>query len=160
MKSINFDYIDIKIISELQSNGDISNLDLAVKVGLSASPCFRRVKRLQVAGVLKKKVTLVDAKKIGLDVSVFVQVTLERQIDENLSFFENEIEKCKEVVECYLMTGEADYLLRVVVPDLQSNEFFLKNSLTRFPGVLNIKSSFALNQVKYSTALPLSHLKI
>jgi Lrp/AsnC family leucine-responsive transcriptional regulator len=159
MQPNNFDNIDIKIISESQSNGDISNLDLAAKVGLSPSPCFRRVKRLQMAGVLKKKVTLVDAQKIGLDVSVFVQVTLERQIDENLSFFENEIEKCREVVECYLMTGEADYLLRVVVPDLQAYEFFLKNSLTRFPGVLNIKSSFALNQVKYSTALPLSHLK-
>ena len=159
MKPIYFDNIDIKIISESQNNGDISNLDLAARVGLSPSPCFRRVKRLQMAGVLKKKVTLVDAQKIGLDVSVFVQVTLERQIEENLSFFENEIEKCREVVECYLMTGEADYLLRVVVPDLQAYEFFLKNSLTRFPGVLNIKSSFALNQVKYSTALPLSHLK-
>jgi Lrp/AsnC family leucine-responsive transcriptional regulator len=129
MQLNNFDNIDIKIISESQSNGDISNLDLAAKVGLSPSPCFRRVKRLQMAGVLKKKVTLVDAQKIGLDVSVFVQVTL------------------------------ADYLLRVVVPDLRAYEFFLKNSLTRFPGVLNIKSSFALNQVKYSTALPLSHLK-
>ena len=97
MKSINFDYIDIKIISELQSNGDISNLDLAVKVGLSASPCFRRVKRLQVAGVLKKKVTLVDAKKIGLDVSVFVQVTLERQIDENLSFLRMRLRNAKKL---------------------------------------------------------------
>ena len=159
MKSIDLDYIDLKIISELQNNGDLSNLDLAARVGLSPSPCLRRVKLLQEAGVLKKKVTLVDAQKIGLDVSVFVQVTLERQIDENLTSFEDEIEKCPEVVECYLMTGESDYLLRVVVPDLQAYELFLKESLTRFPSVLNIKSSFALNQVKYSTALPLSHLK-
>jgi Lrp/AsnC family leucine-responsive transcriptional regulator len=159
MKSIDLDYIDLKIISELQNNGDLSNLDLAARVGLSPSPCLRRVKLLQEAGVLKKKVTLVDAQKIGLDVSVFVQVTLERQIDENLTSFEDEIEKCPEVVECYLMTGESDYLLRVVVPDLQAYELFLKESLTRFPSVLNIKSSFALNQVKYSTALPLNHLR-
>jgi len=159
MKSIDLDYIDLKIISELQNNGDLSNLDLAARVGLSPSPCLRRVKLLQEAGVLKKKVTLVDAQKIGLDVSVFVQVTLERQIDENLTSFEDEIEKCPEVVECYLMTGESDYLLRVVVPDLQAYEFFLKESLTRFPSVLNIKSSFALNQVKYSTAFPLNHLR-
>jgi len=159
MKSIDLDYIDLKIISELQNNGDLSNLDLAARVGLSPSPCLRRVKLLQEAGVLKKKVTLVDAQKIGLDVSVFVQVTLERQIDENLTSFEAEIEKCPEVVECYLMTGESDYLLRVVVPDLQAYELFLKESLTRFPSVLNIKSSFALNQVKYSTAFPLNHLR-
>ena len=159
IRSINLDNIDLKIISKIQENGNLSNLELAANIGLSPSPCLRRVKLLQEAGVIKKRVTLVDAKKIGLDVSVFVQVTLERQIDENLTSFENEIEKFPEVVECYLMTGEADYLLRVVVPDLQAYENFLKESLTRLPGVLNIKSSFALNQVKYSTSLPLNHLR-
>lgn len=158
MNEDRLDLIDFKIISELQQNGDLSNLELADKVGLSASPCLRRVKMLQETGVIKHKVTLIDAEKIGLNVSVFVQVTLERQIEENLSAFETEIANCPEVVECYLMTGEADYLLRIVVPDLQAYEHFLKDRLTRFPGVLNIRSSFALNQVKYSTALPLNHL--
>ncbi len=158
MSKQNNDLIDFKIISELQRDGDLSNLELAEKVGLSPSPCLRRVKMLQEAGIIKNKVTLIDARKIGLNVSVFVQVTLERQIEENLSAFEAEIEKCPEVVECYLMTGEADYLLRIVVTDLQAYEHFLKDHLTRFPGVLNIRSSFALNQVKYSTALPLNHL--
>ena len=152
------DLIDFKILAELQQNSDLSNLDLAEKVGLSPSPCLRRVKMLQKSGIIKNKVTLIDAEKIGLNVSVFVQVTLEKQIEEKLSAFESEIDKCPEVVECYLMTGEADYLLRIVVTDLQAYEHFLKNRLTRFPGVLNIRSSFALNQVKYSTALPLTHL--
>ena len=156
--NINLDKIDIRIISELQKNSRLSNLELAAKVGLSPSPCLRRVKQLQAKGVFKSTVTLVDSQKIGLDVSVFIQVTLEKQIEENLLSFEVEIAKCPEVVECYLMTGESDYLLRVVVPDLLAYEKFLKVSLTKFPGVLNIKSSFALNQVKYSTTLPLNHL--
>ncbi|MBT3988955.1 MAG: Lrp/AsnC family transcriptional regulator [Rhodospirillaceae bacterium] len=158
MDSLNIDAIDSKIIAELQRNSDLSNLELAEKVGLSPSPCLRRVKMLQDAGIIKGKVTLIDAEKIGLNVSVFVQVTLEKQIEENLTAFEMEIDKCPEVVECYLMTGEADYLLRIVVTDLQAYEHFLKDRLTRFPGVLNIRSSFALNQVKYSTALPINHL--
>jgi DNA-binding Lrp family transcriptional regulator len=158
MPVLKFDYIDRNIISELQKNGDLSNLELSEKVGLSPSPCLRRVKLLQEAGIFKSKVSLVEAKKIGLNVSVFVQVTLEKQIEENLAIFEIEINKCPEVVECYLMTGESDYLLRIVVTDLQSYEKFLKDHLTKFPGILNIKSSFALNQVKYSTALPLNHL--
>jgi Lrp/AsnC family transcriptional regulator, leucine-responsive regulatory protein len=158
MKEDPIDLIDFKILAELQQNSDLSNLELAEKVGLSPSPCLRRVKMLQKTGVIKNKVTLIDAEKIGLNVSVFVQVTLEKQIEENLSAFESEIDKCPEVVECYLMTGEADYLLRIVVTDLQAYEHFLKDRLTRFPGVLNIRSSFALNQVKYSTALPLTHL--
>ena len=158
MLDASFDLIDFKIISELQRNGDLSNIELAEIVGLSPSPCLRRVKMLQDAGIFKNKVTLVDAEKIGLNVSVFVQVTLEKQIEENLSAFEAEIDQRPEVVECYLMTGEADYLLRIVVPDLQAYEHFLKEHLTRFPGVLNIRSSFALNQVKFSTALPLNHL--
>ena len=158
--NVQFDQIDIRIISELQKNSRLSNVELAAKVGLSPSPCLRRVKQLQGAGVFKSTVTLVDAQKIGLDVSVFIQVTLEKQIEENLFSFEVEIAKCPEVVECYLMTGESDYLLRVVVPNLLAYEKFLKVSLTKFPGVLNIKSSFALNQVKYSTTLPLNHLTI
>ena len=152
------DAIDARILTELQSDGGLTNAELAERVGLSPSPCLRRVKILTDAGVIKKRVALVDGNAIDLKVSVFIHVTLEKQIEENLSEFEAAIESRPEVVECYLMTGESDYLLRVVVPDLEAYERFLMEHLTRIPGVSNIKSSFALNQVKYSTALPLDHL--
>lgn len=152
------DAIDARILTELQSDGGLTNAELAERVGLSPSPCLRRVKLLTDAGVIKKRVALVDGNAIDLKVSVFIHVTLEKQIEENLSEFETAIEARPEVVECYLMTGESDYLLRVVVPDLEAYERFLMEHLTRIPGVSNIKSSFALNQVKYSTALPLDHL--
>ncbi len=152
------DAIDARILTELQSDGGLTNAELAERVGLSPSPCLRRVKLLADAGVIKKRVALVDGNTIDLKVSVFIHVTLEKQIEENLSEFEAAIESRPEVVECYLMTGESDYLLRVVVPDLEAYERFLMEHLTRIPGVSNIKSSFALNQVKYSTALPLDHL--
>jgi len=152
------DAIDARILTELQSDGGLTNAELAQRVGLSPSPCLRRVKLLTDAGVIKKRVALVDGNAIDLKVSVFIHVTLEKQIEENLSEFEAAIEARPEVVECYLMTGESDYLLRVVVPDLEAYERFLIEHLTRIPGVSNIKSSFALNQVKYSTALPLDHL--
>lgn len=152
------DAIDARILTELQSDGGLTNAELAERVGLSPSPCLRRVKLLTDAGVIKKRVALVDGNAIDLKVSVFIHVTLEKQIEENLSEFEAAIETRPEVVECYLMTGESDYLLRVVVPDLEAYERFLMEHLTRIPGVSNIKSSFALNQVKYSTALPLDHL--
>ncbi|MDE0537780.1 MAG: Lrp/AsnC family transcriptional regulator [Rhodospirillales bacterium] len=158
MPTMELDAIDARILTELQSDGGLTNAELAERVGLSPSPCLRRVKLLTDAGVIKKRVALVDGNAIDLKVSVFIHVTLEKQIEENLSEFEAAIEARPEVVECYLMTGESDYLLRVVVPDLEAYERFLMEHLTRIPGVSNIKSSFALNQVKYSTALPLDHL--
>lgn len=158
MPTMELDAIDARILTELQSDGGLTNAELAERVGLSPSPCLRRVKLLADAGIIKKRVALVDGNTIDLKVSVFIHVTLEKQIEENLSEFEAAIESRPEVVECYLMTGESDYLLRVVVPDLEAYERFLMEHLTRIPGVSNIKSSFALNQVKYSTALPLDHL--
>ena len=158
MPNMELDAIDARILTELQSDGGLTNAELAERVGLSPSPCLRRVKLLTDAGIIKKRVALVDGNTIDLKVSVFIHVTLEKQIEENLSEFEAAIESRPEVVECYLMTGESDYLLRVVVPDLEAYERFLMEHLTRIPGVSNIKSSFALNQVKYSTALPLDHL--
>lgn len=150
--------IDIKILKALQENSDISNLDLAEKVGLSPSPCLRRVRLLKDAGIIKTSVMLLDANEIGLKVNVFVNVTLEKQVEERLEAFEKAIRLRPEVMECYLMTGESDYLLRVVVPDLERYEQFLKYHLTTITGVANIKSSFALNQISYKTALPLQHL--
>ena len=149
------DEIDRKILKQLQENARISNVDLADKVGLSAAPCLRRVRGLEDEGVIRKYVTLLDPLKLGLTVSVFIQVSLEKQMRNALDTFEASILARDEVMECYLMTGDADYLVRVVVPDVAAYERFLKDVLTRLEGVAGIKSSFALKQVKYSTVLPL-----
>jgi len=148
------DAIDRKILALLQEDARLANVELADKVGLSPSPCLRRVRDLEAAGVIRRYVTLLDPAAIGLPVSVFVNVTLERQVEQALERFEAVILKRPEVMECYLMTGDADYLLRVVIADLSSYERFLIEHLTRVPGVASIKSSFALKQVKYRTALP------
>ena len=152
---IDLDAIDRRILTELQADARISNAALAEAVGLSPSPCLRRVRALEAAGVIRRYAALLEPAEVGLPISVFVQVTLERQIDRALETFETAIQDRPEVMECYLMTGDADYLLRVVVSDLNAYERFLKEHLTRVSGVASIKSSFALNQVKYSTALPL-----
>jgi Lrp/AsnC family leucine-responsive transcriptional regulator len=149
------DEIDRKILKQLQENARITNAELADQVGLSAAPCLRRVRALEESGVIRKHVTLLDAKAINLGVTVFVQITLDLQVENRLELFEKAILRRPEVLECYLMTGDSDYLLRVVVPDVEAYERFLKQSLTRLEGVAGIKSSFALKQVKYSTVLPL-----
>ena len=152
---MDLDAIDRRILTELQADARISNAALAEAVGLSPSPCLRRVRALEAAGVIRRYAALLEPAEVGLPISVFVQVTLERQIDRALETFETAIQDRPEVMECYLMTGDSDYLLRVVVSDLTAYERFLKEHLTRVSGVASIKSSFALNQVKYSTALPL-----
>ena len=149
------DPIDWRILALLQEDARISNVDLAKAVGLSPSPCLARVRALESSGYIRRYVSLLDPQRVGLKVSVFIQVTLEKQIEPALEVFQRAISDRPEVMECYLMTGEADYLLRVVVPDLQALEHFILNFLSRVPGVGNIKSSFALKQVKYQTALPL-----
>ena len=155
MPDIGLDAIDRRILDRLQEDGRVSNVELANDVGISSSPCWRRVRELEKRGVISGYVALVDAAAVGLPVSVFIQVTLERQIEAALETFEAAVKERPEVMECYLMTGDADYLLRVVVSDLPTYEAFLKDHLTRIPGIANIKSSFALNQVKYRTSLPL-----
>lgn len=149
------DTTDWKILRLLQSDARISNVELARQVGLSPSPCLNRVRTLEQSGYISRYVSLLDPLRVGLKVSVFIQVTLEKQIKPALEAFERAIRDRPEVMECYLMTGDADYLLRVVVPDLQAVEHFILNFLSRVPGVGNIRSSFALKQVKYQTALPL-----
>jgi len=149
------DATDWKILGLLQLDARMSNVDLARQVGLSPSPCLNRVRALEHGGYISRYVTLLDPLQVGLKVSVFIQVTLEKQIEPALETFQRAIRDRPEVMECYLMTGDADYLLRVVVADLQALEHFIVNFLSRVPGVGNIKSSFALKQVKYQTALPL-----
>ena len=135
-------------------NARVSNVELAESAGVSASPCWRRVRELERTGVISRYVTLVDPAALGLPVSVFIQVSLEKQVESALEVFKNAILQRPEVMECYLMTGDADYMLRVVVADLEAYERFLMDHLTRVPAVANIRSSFALKQVKYRTVLP------
>jgi len=149
------DAIDRRILKNLQDDARMRNVDLAGKVGLSPSPCLRRVGSLEKTGVIRGYATLVDAEAVGLPVSIFVSVTLEKQVERALRVFEKHIRARPEVMECYLMTGDADYLLRVVASDLAAYEKFLLEHLTRIPGVASIKSSFALKQVAYRTALPI-----
>ena len=156
MPNIPLDAIDRNILHHLQENARISNVELARAVGLSPSPCSRRVRDLEKAGIVKEYVTLIDPAAADLSVSVFINVTLDKQVEQDLEVFESAVRELPEVMECYLMTGDADYLLRVVIADLEAYKSFLMDHLTRIPGVANIRSSFALKQVKYRTALPIS----
>ena len=158
MSENRLDRIDVRILDALQQDGRLSNQELAERVGLSPSPCLRRVKRLEREGVIQRYTAVVDQSKVGIPVSVFVSVKLERQREDDMERFEQAIANYREVVECYLMTGSRDYLLRVVTGDLTAYERFLKDTITRIEGVASIESSFALNQVKFANALPISEL--
>lgn len=153
------DYIEYKILHALQNNARLSNIELAKEVGLTPSPCLRRVKNLEQKGVISGYSALINQNKVGLSVNVFVQVSLERQTEDHLEVFEEQIKEYSEVMEAYLMTGEADYLLRIVVKDLEKYESFLKENLTRIPGVSSIRSYFSLKQVIKKYNLPLKNPK-
>lgn len=156
MTARSLDDIDRRILAELQRDGRLSNVELAARVGLSASPCLARVRRLEREGILKGYVALVSPEALGLAITVFIQVALERQSERTLEIFETRVRAFPEVMECYLMTGDSDYLLRLVAPDVQALQRFIIQDLTTIPGVANIRSSFALKQVAYRTALPLA----
>ena len=159
MPNTELDAIDRRILAVLQENARVSNVELAEASGISASPCWRRVRELERTGVISRYVTLVDPAAVGMTLSVFIQVSLEKQVESALEDFEREVLDRPEVMECYLMTGDADYLLRVVVADLGAYERLLMDHLPRIPVVANIRSSFALKQVKYRTALPVDMLE-
>ena len=150
------DAIDRRILAALQSDARLTVERIGAMVGLSASPCARRIRRLESLGVVKGYVAVLDQVKAGLPVSVFASVKLERQREEDLDRFAVAVADWPEIVECYLMTGPRDYLLRIVVRDLDAYEGFLKRKLTRLDGVASIESSFALAQIKHSNCLPLS----
>ena len=149
------DAIDLRILQILQKDSKISNVELAKKINLSASPTLARVKHLEKQGVISGYVGLVEPGALGLKMTVFVQVSLERQESATLARFEKEVAQFDQVMEVYLMTGDEDYLLRLVVPDIQSLERFILDHLTKIPGIKKIRSSFALKRVKYKTALPI-----
>lgn len=151
----NLDEIDRKLLTLLQQDSRLTLQELADRVGLSPSPCHRRIRMMEERGVIARYTATVDQRKVGLPVSVFVSIKLTRQREEDLQRFAKAVANWPEVLECYLMTGRQDYLMRVVVADLAAYEQFLKQKLTRLDGVSSIESSFALDQIKYATALPL-----
>jgi Lrp/AsnC family transcriptional regulator len=150
------DAFDLKILRELQLNADISMQDLGDRVGLSHTPCWRRVKKLEQDGVIKRRVTLLDADRLHLSVNVFVQVALKNHVENGLTLFEEAVQDIPEIVECYTVSGDKDFLLRVVVKDVSAYEQLLKHTLINLPGVDNLSSTFALRQVKYTTEYPLN----
>ena len=151
------DSIDLKILDELQADGSLSNIELARRVHLSPSPCLARVRALEAAGVIDRYVALANAAALGLGINVFISISLKSQGKEALADFERRICEHDEVMECYLMTGDSDYLIRVAVADIGALEKFILEQLTPIPGIEKIRSSFALKQVRYKTALPMPH---
>ena len=155
MPNPDLDAIDRKILRALQDDGKMSMGDLAEHVGLSPSPCARRVRLMEQAGVIKGYAAIVDQKKVGLPISAFASIKLERQREEDLDRFEDTVSRWPEVLDCYLMTGQRDYLMRVVAADLEAYERFIKDKLTRLDNIASIETSFALGQVKRSETVPI-----
>ena len=146
---MNLDGIDQKILKELQTDARLSHIELSDRVGLSPSPCARRIRRLENDGYITGYGARIDESKLGFGFSVFISVRLDQQIDDRLTSFEREVGLCPEVVDCWLMTGSFDYLLRVAVTDLNEFERFLTGRLTKLPGVASIESSIPIRRVKY-----------
>ncbi|MEE2764464.1 MAG: Lrp/AsnC family transcriptional regulator, partial [Pseudomonadota bacterium] len=142
------DRTDLRILEALQSNGGLSNQQLAEAVGLSPSPCSRRVQKLEAAGIIIKRETVLDARKLGLDLTVMIQISMDRHTPERFANFEDKVASFSEVQQCYLVTGQdADYLLKVVVPDIDAYQHFLLNQITRIEGVSGVHSSFVMRRV-------------
>jgi Lrp/AsnC family leucine-responsive transcriptional regulator len=162
MPKIELDKTDRKILAVLQTNGRLTNQEVAEKVSLSPSPCLRRIKRLEDSGVIRQYVALLDPDKIGLGLLAYVNVRLEKHSDAPAGSsrspradFAASVATWPEVVACYAMTGEMDFLLRVHVEDMEHFSHFMMETLLKHPAVLDVKSSFALQRIKDTTALPL-----
>ena len=155
------DRYDLRLLATLQKDASLPNHELADHIGLSPSPCSRRVKQLVEEGYIRKQVVLLDAKKLALSLTVFVLVGMDRHTPERFEHFQTVLKKHPEVVECCLITGmDADYQLKVIVPDIDTYQKFLLGTLTRIEGVTSVRSCFVLNQVIAKTELPLNHLQI
>jgi len=153
---MNIDSIDLKILNELQRDASLSNVELAKRVHLSASPCLVRVRELERSGLIRQYVALLDAHQLGLHLNVFISISLKQQSRQALQAFEERVCAREEVMECYLMTGDADYLLRVALADMPALERFILEQLSPIAQIEKIRSSFALKQVRYKTALPIA----
>lgn len=153
------DPIDRRILEELQRDASLTNQDLADRVGLSASPCLRRVKALEEQGVIERRVAILGRKPLGLTLTAIIQIAMDRHTPERFAKFEATVKKCPEVQTCFLVTGQsADYLLIVTVPDMDRYQEFLLEKITRIEGVTGVHSSFVMRRVVESTALPLDYL--
>lgn len=150
------DAIDARILAELQRDGRITITELAERIGLSPSPCLRRVRILEESGVISGYVAVVNQSLVGRDINVFASIRLERQREEELERFNAAVAQWPEVMECYLMTGTRDYLMRIVVGSLAEYERFIKDKLSRLDGVSSIETSFALSRVKQTNAVPVA----
>lgn len=158
-EGIDLDELDQRILAELQADGGLSNQELAERVGLSPSPCSRRVKALEDAGIIKHRVALLDKRLLGLSLTAIIQISMDRHTADRFEAFENKVRNYPEVQECYLITGSnADYLLKVVVPDMESYQHFLLDKITRIEGVSGVHSSFVMRSVSDTTRLPLGYL--
>ncbi len=149
------DAYEKRILRLLQEDASLSNADIAEKVGLSASPCWRRIDRLERAGFIKRRVALLDRRKVGLNAQIFAQVKLNAHGRANLDEFAAAIRDLPEVLECYVMMGSVDFLLRIVAPDIEAYEKLFFNRLSQLPGVQEVNSTVALSEIKATTALPL-----
>ncbi|MFN3162014.1 MAG: Lrp/AsnC family transcriptional regulator [Pseudohongiellaceae bacterium] len=151
------DKMDIRILTALQQHGAITNLELAETVGLSPSPCARRVRQLEEAGIIRGQATLLDAAKLNLKLTALIQISMDRHTPDRFEKFEEQVAQYPEVIECLLITGQsADYQLKVMVPDMEYYQQFLLNKITRIEGVSDVHSSFMLREVINNTALPLN----
>ncbi len=153
------DGIDVRLLAELQADGRRTVVDLAERVGLSPTPCARRIHQLEAAGIIQGYTATIDPGALGLRVRAFVQVKLERHTDENVALFRGALEAIDEVVSCYATTGEHDFMLQVLVPDLESLSDIVLKRLLRIACVRDVQSSLALETMKRSTRLPLGHLR-
>ena len=158
--SAKLDPIDLQILGLLQVDATLSSAQIAEEVGLSASPCWRRIQRLEREGVIRGRVALLSPEALGLSVVVFASVKLSAHGRGALPEFEEAVKRHPEVLECYTVSGGVDYLLRIVTEDVQSYERFLRDKLTQLPAVAEVHSRIAITQVKYSTELPLDELRL
>jgi len=151
-------HTDLRILAALQAEGRLTNVELAERVGMSPSPCLRRVKQLEARGIIAAYVALLDRRALGLDVMAFVEVHIDRHTDTVAEAFSMAVMREPEVTACYALTGAFDYLIQVIAPSLDAYAHFTMNRLLKMPGVKDVRSSFVLRAVKQSTALPLGHL--
>ncbi|WP_286237208.1 Lrp/AsnC family transcriptional regulator [Neptuniibacter halophilus] len=157
--SVSIDRFDLKILRELQNNGDLSNQDLADRVGLTAAPCSRRVRQLEESGVIRDRVVRLNERAIDLNLFAILHISMDKHIPERFEEFESTISTLPEVMECYLITGhDADYQLKVAVPDMDRYHDILLGKITRIRGVTGVKSAFIMRKVVDSTSMPLDYL--
>lgn len=149
------DGVDISILKQLQRDSSLTAQDLAEKVNLSTSPCWRRINRLEKAGIIQKKVALLDSQKLGMQMVTFVSISLSKNDEDSLEMFEEQVQQFPEIMECYTVTGTMDYFLKIITRDIQHFENFLRRHLAQLPLIREIHSNVAVTQIKFTTELPL-----